>query len=265
MSTVRTAVVRRRNAGSARRRALPGRVLPGRVLLAGSIAAWIAVLGIWAASAFAGAPRHAHGASAPADGTPAPAAPLDALSWGWVGGWMLMVAAMMWPLLAPTVDQVSRASFPNWRWRLTTVTVATSTLLWLVLGLAAGLIAQIAGVLHGSVWWQLAFIGAAAVAWGSATRSRLLWQCSKLPPLAPSRRRGVIGAARAGLVSWKRCALLCGPLMMAMVVGHSPIMMMAASLSVWWEAWHPRAWRDRVPFALIVVAGLGAVAEGVLR
>ncbi len=52
--------------------------------------------------------------------------------------------------------------------------------------------------------------------------------------------------------------------MIAMVVGHNPIVLMAASLSVWWEARHPRAWRDPVPLLLIGVAGLGAVGGGLL-
>lgn len=84
------------------------------------------------------------------------------------------------------------------------------------------------------------------------------------PPLAPGGRRGIVSAVAAGVVSWRQCALLCGPLMIAMVVSHNPVVMIAASLSVWWEAWHPRAWRDRVPLALIVVAAIGAIAGGLL-
>ncbi|WP_292833514.1 DUF2182 domain-containing protein [Microbacterium sp.] len=190
--------------------------------------------------------------------------PVDALSLEWMGTWLLMTAAMMWPLLVPVVDRVSRAVRPRWRPALTSVVVIVATTLWFAVGFAGALAAQVAGVPSGSVGWQLAFIAAAAIAWRSARRNRLLARCAKLPPIPPAGLRGVRGAARVGYVSWTRCALLCGPLMLATVVGHNPLVMIAASASVWWEAWHPRARRDRVPLALILVAGLGAIAGGVL-
>jgi hypothetical protein len=175
-----------------------------------------------------------------------------------------MVAAMMWPLLVPTVDRVARSAYPKWRLALTSTTVATSTALWLALGLAAAAVAQLTLVPAASVWWQLAFLLVAAGAWRSARRTRLLWRCVKLPPVAPGGLRGLRNAARAGVVAWRRCATLCGPLMIAMVVGHNPIVLIAASLSVWWESRHPRAWHDPVPLALIGVAALGAVGGGLL-
>ena len=51
--------------------------------------------------------------------------------------------------------------------------------------------------------------------------------------------------------------------MLAMVVGHSPVLMLGASLAGWWEAWHPRAWRDPVP--VLLIAGAGAWIVAVLR
>lgn len=266
MSTARAVASPGRVTGPAKRRpsrAARARELPGRALLAGSAAAWLGVLALSLSPALSGGASHRHGVTATTDST-VQAAPGHLLSWEWLGGWTLMVVAMMWPLLLPVVDRVSRAAFPRWRWRLVGITVATSTFLWLALGVAAALVADVFGVAHGSLWWQLAFIGAAAVAWRSAARSRLLWECAKLPPIAPGGRRGALGAVRFGVVSWRRCVLLCGPLMIAMVVGHNPVVMIAASLAVWWEAWHPRAWRDRMPLALIVVAGLGAVGGGLL-
>lgn len=227
--------------------------LPGRVLIGAAAIAWLALLWLTLAG-------HHHSSGAYASGTP----PVGALSWTWVSGWLLMVVAMMWPLLVPTIDRVSRSAYPRWRFALTSLTVLTSTVLWCALGFTAALLAGLAGVPVGSLWWQLSFLLIAAVAWRSAARSRLLWRCSKLPPLAPGGRRGVITAITAGAVSWQRCALLCGPLMIAMVVGHHPLVMIPASLSVWWEAWHPRAWRDRVPLALIGLAGLGALGGGLL-
>ncbi len=232
-------------------------------MLAGTVVAWIAIL-LSSLSLSRGIGSGSHHGAELGGATGLGTVPIDALSLEWAGTWLLMTAAMMWPLLVPVVDRVSRAVRPRWRPALTSVVVVVATALWFAVGFAAALVAQIAHVPSGSVWWQLAFIAAAAVAWRSARRNRLLARCAKLPPVAPAGVRGIRGAARVGFVSWTRCALLCGPLMLAMVVGHSAIVMIAASASVWWEAWHPRARRDRVPLALIIVAGLGAIAGGVL-
>ncbi len=63
-----------------------------------------------------------------------------------------------------------------------------------------------------------------------------------------------MSAARAGLVSWRRCAVLCGPVMTAMVVGHGVVMLACASLAAWWEAAHPRRRHDPVPPMLLAGA-----------
>ena len=129
------------------------------------------------------------------------------------------------------------------------------TILWLALGLAGAAVAQALAVPVGSLWWQLAFVCVALAAYRSAHRRRVLEKCLRLPALAPGGRRGVVTAARAGVLTWRRCALLCGPVMLAMTVGHSPVLMVGASLAAWWEAWHPRAWRDPVPVLLVGAAG----------
>ena len=71
-------------------------------------------------------------------------------------------------------------------------------------------------------------------------------------------------AALAGALTWRRCALLCGPMMAAMVVGHEPVLILSASLAAWWEAWHPRAWRDPVPVLLLALAGAWLIVMHVL-
>jgi hypothetical protein len=237
----------------------------GQVVRAGAVLAWIALLGM-SLPMGGGMATHVHGSLPPPGAVTdaAAAASVEASTPGWVGAWLLMTATMMWPLMAPTVDRTAQAAYPRWRIALAATTLATATALWLALGLVAALAAQMGSVPVGSVWWQLAFLGVAALAWGSARRSRLLAKCAKLPPIAPGGARGLKTAVSVGLVSWKRCAVLCGPLMIAMVVGHNPVVLVAASASVWWEAWHPRAWRDRVPLALILVACLGTIAGGVL-
>ena len=236
----------------------------GQVVLLGCALAWLA-LG-WMALPGPGtgsAPSHAHHHMMAADsggGVPN----VDPWSLGWVLGWLLMVMAMMWPLVVPTVNRVGRAAYPRWRLRLTVTAMATVTLLWLALGLVAASVAQVAGVPEGSVWWQLAFLAVAALAWRSARRARLLRRCVKLPPVAPGGRRGLVGATRVGLVAWRRCAVLCGPVMVAMTVGHTLVVLVAASLSAWWETRHAWAWRDPVPLALLGVAALGVVAAALV-
>lgn len=180
---------------------------------------------------------------------------VDPWSLAWIGTWLLMVVAMMWPLTVPTVGAIARSSFRGWSTRLGVVCLATVTILWLAVGLAGAMLARTLSVPPGSVWWQLSFICLALVALRSARRSRLLERCLRLPALAPGGRRGVVTAARAGVLTWRRCALLCGPVMLAMTVGHSPVLMVYVSLAAWWEAWHPRAWRDPVPVVLVAAAG----------
>ncbi|MET4157770.1 DUF2182 domain-containing protein [Agromyces sp. PvR057] len=199
-----------------------------------------------------------------ATGPATDAAASVAVTPAWIAGWLLMVVAMMWPLLVPLANRIAGGSFPSWRIGLPIVAIAVSTMLWLAFGVVAGAFAQLAAIPAGSLWWQLAAFTVAGLARWSARRARLLTRCAVTPPIAPGGGRGIRTAARAGAVEWRRCAILCGPLMLAMVPGHSVVVLAAASLSVWWEARHPRAWRDPVPLALIVVAGIGAVGSTLL-
>ena len=229
-------------------------VTTSRAVLLGSGMAWVAlgvmtVRGWLDQSDMAGHMHH-----------PGHAGPVDPWSLAWVGTWLVMVAAMMWPLAVPALAAVSRATFDGWRTRLVVTCLGTVTILWLAFGLVAASVARAVSVPVGNVWWQLAWVGAAVLVLRSARRARLLWKCLQLPPLAPGGRRGVVSAARAGLVSWRRCALLCGPVMTAMVVGHNPLLMVCASLAAWWEASHPRAWHDRVPVLLLGAAAVWLAA-----
>ena len=222
-----------------------------RVILGCTATAWLALSVPRPGSAGAGEPHPHHGHA-----IPPVAAVVDPASLAWITSWLLMVIAMMWPLAVPTVGAVSRSSFRGWRSRLGVLCLATVTVLWLAFGLAGALLARSLDVPAGSVWWQLAFVGLVLAAFRSARRSRVLETCLRLPPLAPGGPRGVVTAARAGLLTWRRCALLCGPVMLAMSVGHSAVLMVCASLAAWWESWHPRAWHDRVPVALVASGGL---------
>lgn len=235
-----------------------------RVVLGGAAAAWVALSAPW--------PGGGHGAGEtgaahlpPHTGLPVAAEVVDPWNLAWIAGWLLMVVAMMWPLSVPTVEAIARSGFHGWRTRLGVVCLATVTVLWLGVGLAGALVARTLAVAPGSLRWQLAFVCLALVAFGSSRRRRLLETCTRLPALAPGGRRGVVTAARAGVLTWRRCALLCGPVMLAMAVGHSPVLMLGASLAAWWEAWHPRAWRDPVPVLLIAGAGAWIAAAALLE
>ncbi|MET0915589.1 MAG: hypothetical protein ABWY81_05260 [Jiangellaceae bacterium] len=225
-----------------------------RLILGGAAMAWLALSIPWSGSGAVGQPHanHAHAVAPVADVVDV----VDPWSLTWMTSWLLMVIAMMWPLAVPTVGAVSCSSFRGWRTRLQAVCLATVTVLWLAVGLAGALLARSLGVPAGSVWWQLAFVGVALAAFRSARRARVLETCLRLPPLAPGGRRGLVTAGKAGLLTWRRCALLCGPVMLAMAVGHSAVLMVCASLAAWWESWHPRAWRDRVPVMLVAAGGL---------
>jgi hypothetical protein len=217
-----------------------------RPVLAGSAVAWVA-LTAWAVqdSLTGGAASHHAGAGAVVD------------PWNpkWLLTWLLMVAAMMWPLAVPALAAVRQGAFRRWRVRLVATCLATITALWVGAGLAVAAAAHLGAVPAGSVAWQLSWVAVAALATRSAGRARVLWRCGTLPPVAPGGLRGLSTAALAGVAAWRRCAVLCGPLTAAMVVGHDPVLMVSASLAAWWEATHPRAWRDPVPVLLLVAGG----------
>ncbi|HZH18808.1 MAG TPA: hypothetical protein VEZ18_01315 [Geodermatophilus sp.] len=227
-------------------------------VLAGSVVAWaVLTVGSPAATQVGGAaPGHVHQHHG--------GAAVDPWTAAWVLGWLLMVAAMTWPLAVPTLSAVGRAAFRGWRVRLVATCLVSVTVLWLGAGLAIASVARALAVPAGSGGWQLGWV-AAAVLWSrSAWRARLLWRCARLPAVAPGGVRGLASATVAGAVAWRRCALLCLPVMTAMVVGHDPGLMLGASVSAWWEAAHPRAWRDPVPVLLLAATGVWLLLPGVV-
>jgi len=175
--------------------------------------------------------------------------------------WALMVVAMMWPLAVPATDAVVRAAYRRWRPALAATCLATFTVLWLAVGAAGAAVAGALAVDPQTDGWVLTWLAVAVAGTWSSHRHRLLSRCGRFPVIAPGGRRGLSAAVRAGAVVWRRCALLCGPVMLAMVGGHGTALMVCASLAVWWEAWHPRAWRDPVP-ALLLVCGAVATLLG---
>ncbi|WP_214405411.1 hypothetical protein [Pseudonocardia lacus] len=219
-------------------------VPPGtRFVLAGSAVAWVA-LPLWTVGA-------GHGGA------------VEPWRAGWLLTWLLMVVAMMWPLAAPALAVVTGRAFRAWRVRLVATCLGVFTLLWVAAGLAVAVAAHVLAVPAAGGVWALGWVLVALVAGRSARRARLLWKCTEVPGVAPGGARGLASAAIAGAVAWRRCALLCGPVMTAMVLAHDPLLMLGASAAAWWEAAHPRAWRDPVP-ALLLAAVAAWLLLGVV-
>jgi hypothetical protein len=109
------------------------------------------------------------------------------------------------------------------------------------------------------VWSVAWLVVAVAVTW-SMWRARLLRTCGRIGVIAPAGRRALITASGSGVCMFPRCVALCGPVMLAMVSSHQLLLMLGGSAAVWWEQRHPRAWRDPVPVALLVITAVVLVA-----
>jgi hypothetical protein len=243
-----------RRAGPARAR----RPAVASVVLAGAGTAWVVLAVLHVGNLLAGPPAVGHGHHGGS-------ATVQPWSGAWVATWSVMVAAMMWPLAVPTLALVGRAAFRGWRAVLVVAGLGTFTLLWVAFGVVVASVAAALRVPAGSVAWALGWLAVAVLLSMSARHARLLWQCSRFSAVAPGGLRGIRSASAAAAVEWRRCAVLCGPVMTAMVVGHDPVLLLGASLAVWWEADHPRAWRDPVPVLLLAATGAWLlIAEAVM-
>ena len=130
----------------------------------------------------------------------------------WVGMWLLMVAAMMWPLATPMLDAVRRSAYPRWRTGLVLACLATTTALWLGFGLLAGTLARLLAVPEAALSWQVGWLLVAIVLTRSARRARVLWLCLTLPAARPRWPSwpGVRGPGRTRLVASLRRAVRPG-------------------------------------------------------
>lgn len=224
---------------------LPRPDRPTAVVWGTAAAAWLLLVAL--AVLPSGGHAHHHGAA----GSAGP---------GWWVIYPAMVVAMMWPLTAPAVSLVVRSSFRSRRVLHATIVLGVGTALWLAFGAALQLVAGTLGW-TATPAWTVGWLGVGlAVTW-LPRRARVLWTCLRLPPLHPGGARGVRTAALAGWASWRRCAILCGPLMAAMVGPHALAVMALATAAAWWEQWHARAAGDPVP-RLLVAGALAAAALG---
>jgi hypothetical protein len=178
----------------------------------------------------------------------------------WLGHWLLMVAAMMWPLYAASTAALARATFRRWRVVAVAAYIGTITGSWLVFGLVGRLVFSVVENIVSPVVWSLAWLMVALAVIRSMWRGRLLSTCSRIGVVAPAGRRALISASGSGARVFPRCVALCGPVMLAMVSSHQLPLMVGGSAAVWWEQRHPRAWRDPVPVTLLIITAMALLA-----
>jgi hypothetical protein len=128
--------------------------------------------------------------------------------------WSAMVVAMMLPVVAPAAHRVAMRSLWRRRHRAMAAFVLGYLAVWLAVGAVVVAVAGPSPV-------ALPFVLLAAAAWQVAPqRRRALRRCGVLPPCAGDR-----ACAEAGVRIGGRCVVTCGPVMVAMAVGHGLLLM----------------------------------------
>lgn len=230
---------------------------------AGLVVAAGAVTGGTTVSPSPGAPdahHHGHGPGGPplaaGDGFGAVAA-----AWS---RWMVMVAAMMLPVVAPHARRIALRSLWPRRHRSMAAFLLGYLAVWAVLGtvVVAGLAAR---TRHPPATTVVVVLVAAAAWQVSAPRRRVLRRCEAPRPSAlwgwPADRDAMVTGGRAGL----RCTVTCGPAMLAMAVSHSVWLMAGLLVLLLTErARGPnpgqRAGRPHEAVGLVAFAGVAALA-----
>ena len=183
----------------------------------------------------------------------------------WPGAWMhwaLMVGAMMLPVVAPQVRRVALRSVWSRRHRGAASFVLGYVGVWLALG---AILVTVVVVLSSSQQLTPWLVGAlcVAAAWQVAgPRRRMLRRCASLRLGAATGLAADLDCARAGLRSGLRCAFTCGPLMVAMALSHSLLLMggvLAVLLSERARGANPVRRAGR-PHEALVLGGFAVVA-----
>lgn len=186
--------------------------------------ALLLVVGSLASTDAGAATAHVH------EGHHGMAATPDSLSqWAmWPGvwwHWTLMVGAMMLPIVAPQVRRVALRSVWSRRHRGAATFLLGYVVVWLAFG--AVLLAVLAAfdISQPQTLWLVVALLVAAVWQVSRPRRRVLRRCAALRLGAATGLAADLDCARAGLRSGLRCAFTCGPLMVAMALSHSLLLM----------------------------------------
>jgi hypothetical protein len=179
----------------------------------------------------------------------------------WVTGWThwaVMVLAMMLPLLAGHVHTVATRSLWSRRHRASAVFVVAFVSVWFAAG---GALVAAGSLLPDPRVWVPPVLLAAAACHVAAPRRRLLRRCTSLRLGHPRGIDADLDCARAGLRSAVRCVGTCGPMMAAMALSHSLLLMTALAMVLVGERSRGpdplrRAGRPREAWALLALAVL---------
>jgi predicted metal-binding membrane protein len=137
-----------------------------------------------------------------------------------LGGWVVMVVAMMVPGALADVRVVSLSSMWSRRQRTTALFLGSYLCVWIGFGVVAIGVAATASV---------GLLLARAAAWELTTwKWRSVRRCHLIEALPPRGSRADAACARAGLRYGSRCLASCWPLMLAMAAaGHQAVALMA--------------------------------------
>jgi len=170
-----------------------------------------------------------------------------------IGEWVVMVAAMMFPLILPSVRHAASHSLWPRRHRAIAVFLCGYSATWLLFGVAAlGLFAAMDFAHHA---WTLPLGLALAAAWQFVpAKCRAARACHRTMPLAPSGLVADRDCLRYGWMVGVPCIITCWPLMATCAVSHNLPAMMGASLITSLDRY---AFRPRTR---LTVAALSAMA-----
>jgi predicted metal-binding membrane protein len=143
--------------------------------------------------------------------------PSLALAWG---GWMLMVAAMMLPVIAPAVRQVALRSLWRRQHRAMAAFVGGYMGIWAVAGLIVVGTMFALDLAHPPAALTVAALLTAAIWQTSVHRRRALIRCGTPRLGAPNGIAADRDCALAGTKIGLFCTVTCGPVMLAMALGH---------------------------------------------
>jgi predicted metal-binding membrane protein len=172
--------------------------------------------------------------------------------------WLVMVAAMMFPMVLEPIRTTAERSL--WRRRHRAISGFLTGYLgtWLMFGVVASVLVA---ALRTKAWWPQAGV-AAASGFGAA----LLWQvtpikrraaiaCHRTLPLAPAGWRADRDCLRYGWVVGRSCLVSCWALMLAcLLAGHSVGAMVGVTAVSWAERYMVR------PNQRLLCIGIAALA-----
>jgi hypothetical protein len=160
--------------------------------------------------------------------------------------WLLMVAAMMFPLVAGQVRACASRSLWRRRQRAIGAFLLGYTALWILAGIVLSIVYQSGAAAYSA---RLAVVAFVVAAWWprTSTCQAAARACHREMPLAPSGWRADRDCLRYGWAVAMSCSITCGPAMIACAfAGHHPAAMSAALVLLAIGRVDARAWRPIV-------------------